>query len=74
MGMLVEGMGVGLLPAHWAGALAREGSLKVLTADPEPEALPYSFQYRRDDGRPLVGKLRAEVEKAADFSAFCRLP
>jgi hypothetical protein len=36
--------------------------------------LPYAFQYRRDDTRPLVGKLRDEVRAAVDFSAPCRIP
>ena len=42
--------------------------------DPAPAALPYSFQHRRDDTRPLVGKLRESVLAAVDFSAPCRLP
>ncbi|CAB3812067.1 HTH-type transcriptional regulator HdfR [Achromobacter dolens] len=73
-GLLIEGTGVGLLPSHWARALQDEGSLRVLDCDPAPAALPYSFQYRRDDTRPLVGKLRESVLAAVDFSAPCRLP
>ncbi|CAB3623991.1 MAG: LysR family transcriptional regulator [Achromobacter sp.] len=73
-GLLIEGTGVGLLPSHWARALQDEGSLRVLACDPAPAALPYSFQYRRDDTRPLVGKLREAVLAAVDFSAPCRLP
>ena len=44
-GLLIEGTGVGLLPSHWAQALQAEGSLTVLQGDPEPAALPYSFQH-----------------------------
>ena len=73
-GLLIEGTGVGLLPSHWARALQDEGSLRVLDCDPTPAALPYSFQHRRDDTRPLVGKLRESVLAAVDFSAPCRLP
>uniref|UniRef100_UPI003D658F47 LysR substrate-binding domain-containing protein n=1 Tax=Psychroserpens mesophilus TaxID=325473 RepID=UPI003D658F47 len=60
-GLLIEGTGVGLLPSHWARALQDEGSLRVLACAPAPAALPYSFQSRRDDTRPLVGKLREAV-------------
>lgn len=74
VGMLVEGTGVGLLPVHWAQALEQEGSLRILASDPAPGALPYSFQYRRDDSRVLVEKMRTEVMRAVDFSARCRLP
>lgn len=74
VGLLIEGTGVGLLPRHWARALEAEGSLRVLRCDPEPAALPYAFQCRRGDARPLVAKLRAAVGAAVDFSAPCRLP
>ncbi|AZY48533.1 LysR family transcriptional regulator [Bordetella avium] len=74
VGMLVEGTGVGLLPLHWAQALAREGSLRILASDPAPGVLPYAFQCRGDDNRVLVEKMRAEVIGAVDFSAPCRLP
>ncbi len=73
-GLLIEGTGVGLLPSHWAQALQAEGSLRVLRGEPEPAALPYSFQHRRDDTRPLVARLRESVQAAVDFSAPCRLP
>ncbi|EWM51594.1 lysR substrate binding domain protein [Bordetella holmesii 70147] len=74
VGMLVEGTGVGLLPEHWAQALEQDGSLRILSSDPAPGALPYSFQYRRDDSRVLVEKMRTEVMRAVNFSARCRLP
>ncbi|QYJ22802.1 LysR family transcriptional regulator [Achromobacter sp. ES-001] len=74
VGLLIEGTGIGLIPEHWAQALQAEGSLRVLQGDPEPAALPYSFQYRRDDARPLVARLRESVTAAVDFSAPCRLP
>ena len=74
VGLLIEGTGVGLLPSHWASALQAEGSLRVLEGDPPLAAACYAFQYRRDDNRPLVGKLRDEVQAAVDFSAPCRIP
>lgn len=74
VGLLIEGTGVGLLPSHWAEKLQAEGSLRVLHGEPELAALPYAFQYRRDDARPLVAMLRDTVAASADFSAPCRLP
>ena len=59
---------------RWASALQAEGSLRVLEGDPPLAALPYAFQYRRDDARPLVSKLRVEVQAAVDFAAPCRIP
>ena len=73
-GLLIEGTGVGLLPSHWAAALEAEGSLRVLEGEPALAALPYSFQFRRDDARALITQMRDAVLRAADFSAPCRLP
>lgn len=74
VGMLVEGTGLGLLPVHWAQALARQGSLRILASDPAPPPLAYGFHYRRGDDRMLIGALRTAVLDAVDFGAPCRLP
>ena len=66
-GLLIEGTGVGLLPSHWAAALEAEGSLRVLDGEPALAALPYSFQFRRDDARALITQMRDAVLRAADF-------
>ena len=65
-GLLIEGTGVGLLPSHWAAALEAEGSLRVLEGEPALAALPYSFQFRRDDARALITQMRDAVLRAAD--------
>ncbi|MEH3085167.1 MAG: LysR family transcriptional regulator [Xylophilus ampelinus] len=72
-GLLIEGLGVGYLPAGWAGALARRGDLRLLAGDPPLPPLGYSFQWRRDDARPLVGALGRIARECADFSATGRL-
>ncbi len=73
-GLLLEGAGLGLLPAPWAQALARQGELRILASDPAPAPLSYAFHYRRDDVGALIGALCERVQQAVDFSAPCRLP
>jgi DNA-binding transcriptional LysR family regulator len=67
-GMLVEGAGIGLLPQAWARALQRRGALRVLKATPALAPLPYAFQWRRDDARPVVGTMRDLAKASADFT------
>lgn len=68
-GMLVEGVGVGLLPQGWARALSRRGLLRSLRSQPEVAALAYTCQWRRDDHRALVRSLRELVVQVADFGS-----
>lgn len=74
VGMLIEGTGIGVLPRQWAVQLQAQGSLRILASDPEPAALSYSVQYRRDDTRTLVQKMREQVLASLDFNAACRIP
>jgi DNA-binding transcriptional LysR family regulator len=68
-GMLAEGVGIGLLPEGWARALQRRGLLRQLRCDPELAPLPYSFQWRRDDTRPLIAAAKQLTAQTADFAA-----
>lgn len=68
-GMLVEGLGVGILPEPWARTLAAEGRLVLPAARPALAGLPYAVHWRRDDTRPLIPALQAEVATAVDFAA-----
>ena len=68
-GMLVEGLGVGILPEPWARARAAEGRLVLPAARPALAGLPYAVHWRRDDTRPLIAALQAEVATAVDFAA-----
>ena len=68
-GMLVEGLGVGILPEPWARALAAEGRLVLPAARPTLAGLPYALHWRRDDTRPLIAALQADVATAVDFAA-----
>ena len=68
-GMLVEGLGVGILPEPWARVLAAEGRLVLPIARPALAGLPYAVHWRRDDTRPLIAALQADVATAVDFAA-----
>ena len=67
-GMLIEGLGIGILPEPWARALAGEGRLVLPAAQPPLTRLAYAFHWRRDDARPLIAMMQGEVLAAADFS------
>lgn len=68
-GMLVEGVGVGLLPAGWARSLQQRGLLRSLRTQPPLASLSYAYQWRRDDPRPLVSAMKTLAASTADFSA-----
>jgi len=72
-GLVSEGVGVGILPAGWAAALAKRGRLRVLKSTPALRPLPYSFRWRRDDTRPVVPGMLAIARQAIDFSMKNRL-
>ena len=72
-GLLVEGMGIGFLPEGWAWALAQRGRLRILESNPPLAPLPYAFQWRRDNLRPLVPLLRELALQTADFSGASQL-
>ena len=66
-GMLKEGLGIGFLPRAWAAALVQRGHLVTLDRFPPLRPLAYSYQWRRDDTRPMVQQLRELAIQAADF-------
>lgn len=67
-GMLVEGSGIGFLPEGWARALIARGHLLPLASRPALAPLHYSFQWRRDDTRPLVATMKAIAVDTVDFA------
>jgi len=68
-GLICHGLGVGFLPKAWAHALIKRRILVELIAFPELRPLPYTFQWRRDDNRPLIEKAREIAIKSIDFHA-----
>ncbi|MBV7484746.1 LysR family transcriptional regulator [Bordetella sp. BOR01] len=66
-GMLKEGLGIGFLPRAWAAALVQRGHLIELAWFPPLRPLAYTYQWRRDDTRPMVQQLRDLATQAVDF-------
>ncbi len=72
-GLLLEGIGIGILPVSWATALAQRGSLRILRARPALAALPYVYTHRDDDSRPLIDAMYALARRTVDFGMAVRL-
>ena len=66
-GLLVEGLGVGILPVSWATPLAQRDDIRILKARQELMPLRYSFQWRSDDRRPLITGMREAVKESVNF-------
>jgi DNA-binding transcriptional LysR family regulator len=68
-GLIRQGLGIGFLPTAWADVLIKRGDLKPLRRFQPLSALPYSFQWRRDDTRPLIRKIREIAQAQIHFCA-----
>jgi DNA-binding transcriptional LysR family regulator len=75
-GMLEEGLGIGFLPEGWATRRTQgtpatdspEALLQVLESSPALAPLHYAFQWRRDDRRELILRMRELLATCIDFS------
>ncbi|WP_338615346.1 LysR family transcriptional regulator [Achromobacter sp. E1] len=67
--MLRQGLGLGFLPSAWARILIDRGDLHPLPGFAPLRPLTYTFQWRRDDTRPMLETLRAHAEACLDFHA-----
>ncbi|KAG1439100.1 hypothetical protein G6F57_019563 [Rhizopus arrhizus] len=68
-GMLRQGLGLGFLPTAWARILIQRGDLHRLPGLAPLRPLPYTFQWRRDDPRPMLESLRVLAQDTLDFEA-----
>ncbi|MFD4840093.1 LysR family transcriptional regulator [Achromobacter sp. NPDC058515] len=68
-GMLRQGLGLGFLPTAWARILIERGDVRPLPGFAPLRPLPYTFQWRRDDTRPMLESLRALAQDCLDFHA-----
>jgi DNA-binding transcriptional LysR family regulator len=73
-GMLIASVGVGILPTGWAEKLVGQKQLCRLAEDSVLTPLPYSFQWRRGDARPLIDRMRLLVSETANFSGETYFP
>ncbi|TFZ02277.1 LysR family transcriptional regulator [Ramlibacter henchirensis] len=67
-GLIAAGVGIGLFPNGWLKQMAERGSVVELRSRPALPALEYTIQWRRDDSRPLLQKIREAVRETVDFS------
>ena len=66
--LIGAGVGIGLFPSGWLRQMVQRATLVELTSRPELPPLDYTFQKRRDDGRPLLAHMHQAVAATADFS------
>ena len=66
--LIAAGVGIGLFPHGWLQQMAQRGAVVQLSSRPALPELEYTFQWRRDDTRPLLAHLRDAVARTVDFS------
>jgi DNA-binding transcriptional LysR family regulator len=66
--LIAAGVGIGLFPNGWLRQMAERNAVVQLKSRPALPELEYTFQWRRDDARPLLGRLRDAVTQTVDFS------
>ncbi|MFL6692119.1 MAG: LysR substrate-binding domain-containing protein [Ramlibacter sp.] len=67
-GLIAAGVGIGLFPNGWLKPMAERGAVVELRSRPALPPLEYTFQCRRDDGRPVLANMRQAVSATVDFS------
>lgn len=68
--LIVQGMGFGFLPKAWAQNLADKGKVKIINQWEPLTDLSITYQWRRDDNRPLITESRRLAVKLIDFSVL----
>ncbi|WP_019579782.1 LysR family transcriptional regulator [Pseudomonas mandelii] len=68
-GLIRRGLGVGFLPEAWAESLIARGQMVHLENFPRLSSLQYTFQWRRDDSRPMIQSIREIASATIDFHA-----
>jgi len=68
VGLVAAGVGVGLFPMGWLRQMAERGSVVELKSRPVLPSLEYTFQWRRDDTRLLVRRMRDLVDRTVNFT------
>ncbi|TWO69458.1 LysR family transcriptional regulator [Caenimonas sedimenti] len=66
--LIAAGVGIGLFPNGWLRQMAERQAVVELKSKPALPPLQYTFQWRRDDGRPLLKRMREAVAGTVDFT------
>ncbi len=66
--LIAAGVGIGLFPNGWLKQMADRDAVVQLQSRPALPALEYTFQWRRDDSRPMLARMREAVVQTVDFS------
>lgn len=66
--LIAAGVGIGLFPNGWLRQMAERQAVVELRSRPALPALEYTFQWRRDDTRPLLAHMRKAVVQTVDFT------
>ncbi|PMQ11604.1 HTH-type transcriptional regulator GltR [Pseudomonas sp. AD21] len=66
-GLIRRGLGVGFLPEAWAESLIARGQMVHLDKFARLSPLQYTFQWRRDDSRPMIQSIREIASDTIDF-------
>lgn len=66
--LVTQGMGFGFLPEAWANNLVAKKQIAILKSWPKLEKLDITFQWRRDDNRPLIIESRRLAGNLINFS------
>lgn len=67
-GLVAAGVGVGLVPHGWLRQMTERKAVVEMRSRPALPTLQYTFQWRRDDTRPIVAVMREAVRATAEFS------
>ncbi|WP_041676432.1 LysR family transcriptional regulator [Ramlibacter tataouinensis] len=67
-GLIAAGVGIGLFPQGWLRQMADRQAVVELRSRPALPPLQYTFQWRRDDSRPLLARMREAVAQTVDFT------
>lgn len=65
--LIAAGVGIGLFPDGWLKQMADRQAVVELKSRPALPPLQYTFQWRRDDKRPVLARMRDAVGATVDF-------
>lgn len=71
--LIIAGRGIGLFPLSWLEQLSPRAVAIPVRTRPRQLSMPYTFQHRRHDPRPLLASLHRSILDTADFTKRCPL-